>query len=78
MPLEPYQRGAVWWAKGRVEYLGKAITEYYRCSTGASEAAGAWNWCRQEEERRIGEHLLGENKPTFAEAVRRTAKPRSA
>lgn len=70
MPLEPYRRGAVWWAKGRVEYLGKPITEYYRSSTGAAEEAGAWNWCREEEERRIGAHLLGENKQlTFAEAV---------
>ena len=70
MPLEPYRRGAVWWAKGRVEYLGKPITDYYRCSTGAVEAAGAWAWCRDEEERRINEHLLGSNRTlTFAEAV---------
>ncbi|MDG2513498.1 integrase [Sphingobium yanoikuyae] len=70
MPLEPYRRGAVWWAKGRVEYLGKPITDYYRCSTGASEAAGAWAWCRDEEERRINEHVLGANRTlTFAEAV---------
>lgn len=70
MPLEPYRRGATWWAKGRVEYLGKPITDYYRCSTGASEAAGAWAWCRDEEERRINDHLLGTRKAlTFAEAV---------
>lgn len=70
MPLEPYKRGALWWAKGRVEYLGKPITEYYRCSTGASEAAGAWAWCRDEEERRINDHVLGANRTlTFAEAV---------
>jgi integrase len=70
MPLEPYQRGKTWWAKGRVEYLGRPITDYYRCSTGASEAAGAWSWCRDEEERRISEHLIGANKQlTFAEAV---------
>jgi integrase len=70
MPLEPYRRGATWWAKGRVEYLGKPITDYYRCSTGATEEAGAWSWCTEEEERRIGEHLLGANKTlTFAEAV---------
>lgn len=70
MPLEPYKRGSLWWAKGRVEYLGKPITEYYRCSTGASEAAGAWAWCRDEEERRINDHVLGANKAmTFAEAV---------
>ena len=70
MPLEPYRRGTLWWAKGRVEYLGKPITEYYRCSTGASEEAGGWAWCRDEEERRINEHVLGANKTlTFAEAV---------
>lgn len=70
MPLEPFKRGPVWWAKGRVEYLGKPITEYYRRSTGALEAAGAWKWCHEEEERRINEHLLGTNKAlTFAEAV---------
>jgi hypothetical protein len=40
MPLEPYPRGAVWWARGRVEYNGAPITEYYRCSTGASEESG--------------------------------------
>lgn len=80
MPLEPYRRGATWWAKGRIEYLGKPITEYYRCSTGASEAAGAWAWCRDEEERRINQHLLGENKTlTFAEAVMLySANPKTA
>lgn len=70
MPLEPYRRGATWWAKGRVEYLGKPITDYYRCSTGAFEEAGAWSWCRDEEERRISDYLVGANKTlTFAEAV---------
>ncbi|MCW2405293.1 integrase [Sphingobium sp. B1D7B] len=70
MPIEPYRRGPTWWAKGRVEYLGKPITEYYRCSTGASEEAGAWAWCRDEEERRIAEHLVGASRLlTFAEAV---------
>jgi hypothetical protein len=51
MPLEPFRRGPTWWARGRVEYLGAPITDYYRCSTGASEEAGAWDWCRAEEER---------------------------
>ena len=53
MPLEPYPRGAVWWARGRVEYNGAPITEYYRCSTGASEEQGAWDWCRKEEQTAI-------------------------
>jgi integrase len=70
MPLEHYRRGSTWWARGRVEYNGAPITEYYRCSTGASEEAGAGQWCREEEERRIRRHLLGDEKAlTFAEAV---------
>ena len=70
MPLEPYKRGKTWWARGRVEYLGAPISDYYRCSTGASEEAGAWQWCRDEEERRVRRHLLGDEKAlTFAEAV---------
>lgn len=70
MPLEPYPRGKVWWAKGRVEYLGREITDYYRCSTGALEEVGAWKWCDDETERRIHEHLYGSERPiTFAEAV---------
>lgn len=70
MPLEPYLRGATWWAKGRVEFNGQAITDYYRCSTGASEEAGAWRWCQDEEERRQRRFLLGDEKAlTFAEAA---------
>jgi hypothetical protein len=56
--------------------LGAPITDYYRCSTGASEEAGAWDWCRAEEERQIRRHVLGEDaeaqppaKFTFADAV---------
>lgn len=70
MSLEPYRRGSTWWVKGRVEYLGTAITQYYRCSTGAAEEAGAWEWCRAEEERRIQEHLFGSSEQlSFADAV---------
>lgn len=70
MPLEPYARGATWWARGRVEYQGVPITEYYRCSTGASDEAGAARWCQEEERRRIRRHLLGDEAGlTFGEAV---------
>ncbi|MBA3053611.1 MAG: tyrosine-type recombinase/integrase [Sphingomonadales bacterium] len=70
MPLEPYRRGSTWWARGRVEYLGTPVSDYYRCSTGASEEAGAWQWCRDEEERRVRRYLLGDERAlTFAEAV---------
>lgn len=80
MPLEPYPRGKVWWAKGRVEYLGAPITDYYRCSTGAVEAAGAWEWCRSEEERQIRRHLVGDEKSlTFGEAsMLYAANPKTA
>lgn len=75
MPLTPYPRGEVWWARGRVEYGGRAISPYFRCSTGTLEEAGAWRWCREEEERRIRRFLLGadvegqDRALTFAEAV---------
>lgn len=54
MPLEPYQRGKTWWAKGRIEVDGKPITGYIRTSTGASTEAGARRWVaeRVEAERR--------------------------
>jgi len=73
MPLEPYLRGRTWWAKGRVEYNDSAITDYYRCSTGASSEKAAWEWCRAEEERQRRRFLVGpenEEEPlTFAGAV---------
>lgn len=58
MPLIPYRRGNTWWARGRVEFLGRKISGYYRASTGATEEAGARAWCREEEERIIRAHLL--------------------
>lgn len=71
MPLEIYRRGATWWARGRVEYLGAPISGYYRVSTGAATEAGARDWCTQEEQRCIRRHLLGEEKPelTFVDAL---------
>jgi integrase len=71
MPLEPYRRGATWWARGKVEYNGRPITGYLRESTGASDERGARDWIidREEEERR--RHFLGEaERPlTFQDAV---------
>ncbi len=70
MPLETYARGPVWWVRGRVEYNGRPVTGYYRCSTGASDAAGAQDWCHAETERQIRRHLLGDEASlTFADAV---------
>lgn len=70
MPLEIYARGPVWWVRGRVEFNGRPVTAYYRCSTGASDEAGARDWVRAEEDRAIRRHLLGDQAGlTFAEAV---------
>lgn len=80
MPLEPYKRGTVWWVKGKVDYNGLAITDYYRCSTGASTEAGARDWIRAEEDRQIRRHILGEEEAlTFSDAVMLyAAKPAEA
>lgn len=70
MPLEPYKRGKKWWARGRVEYEGRPLTDYYRCSIKTSDESGAWRWCKDEEQRQIRRHLIGDEKSiTFAEAV---------
>lgn len=70
MPLEAYQRGSTWWAKGRVDYLGKPVTGYIRESTGASDEAGAGRWIAEREEREIRRHLVGDEAAlTFADAV---------
>lgn len=69
--LKPYRRGATWWAKGRVEYNGRAITGYIRESTGASDEAGARDWIAEREERERRRYLIGEEEQplTFAGAV---------
>lgn len=71
--LQSYKRGDIWWAKGRVEYNGRAIGKYIRCSTGAATEAGARDWIREAEERCIRAFLIGEEaaeRPlTFADAV---------
>ena len=71
MPLEPYLRGRTWWAKGYIEYEGRRISGYIRCSTGASSEAGAWEWCRIEEERARRRLIVGDEKKvlTFGDAV---------
>ena len=70
MPLEIYQRGATFWAKGRIEYNGRQISEYIRESTRATDAEGARNWIAEETERRVRRYLIGDEKAlTFAEAV---------
>lgn len=60
MPLEAYERGKVWWAKGRVEYNGRPVTGYIRESTGASDESGAKDWISEREERERRRYLLGE------------------
>jgi integrase len=71
MPLEPYPRGKVWWAKGRVEYNGRPITDYIRESTGASDEAGAKDWIQDREEAERRRYLIGEQERplTFMDAV---------
>lgn len=83
MPLEIYRRGHTWWARGRIDYRGQAISDYYRCSTGASSEDAARRWCAEEEERAIRHFHLGSEgdaRPlTFAEAVTfYPAKPKEA
>lgn len=71
MPLEPYLRGATWWAKGRVDYNGRPISDYIRESTGASDESGARDWIAEREDRERRRHLVGEEERplTFADAV---------
>lgn len=73
MPLTPYQRGPTWWAKGRVEYNGRPITDYIRESTGASTEDGAREWIAARQKNEERRHLLGdtydERTFTFADAV---------
>lgn len=69
--LTPYRRGATWWAKGRVEYNGRPITNYIRESTGASCEGGARDWIAEREAWECRRLLTGEaERPlTFADAV---------
>lgn len=77
MSLEPYKRGPVWWAKGRVEYNGRPISQYIRESTGASDERGAWDWINEREEQERRRHLVGEDSQalTFNDAVLLYANP---
>lgn len=60
MPLEAYERGKVWWARGRVELHGRPITGYIRESTGASDAGGAADWITERTDWERRRHLTGE------------------
>lgn len=49
---------------------GKPITEYYRCSSGASDEAGARDWTSAETDRQRRRHIVGDEAAlTFGEAV---------
>ncbi len=70
MPLKAYPRGSLWWAKGRVEYNGRPITDYIRESTGASSERGANDWIADKEDAEIHRYLVGEDRPlTFNDLV---------
>ena len=80
MPLETYRRGNSYWVRGRVEFNGAAITDYYRRSCGTASEAGARDWCRAEEDRQIRRHVLGEKAVLmFVDAVAMyPAKPKES
>lgn len=81
MPLEIYERGTKWWVKGRVEYEGLPITDYYRQSTGSFTEAGATEWAKIETDRQRRRHLLGDEAEqiTFVGAIMEyDAKPADA
>lgn len=71
MPLEAYKRGSVWWAKGKVDLNGRAISGYIRESTGASAKSGAQDWIIEREDRERRLHLIGEEarQLTFNDAL---------
>ena len=80
MPLEIYRRGKFYHVRGRVEFNGRAITSYYRQSTGASSEAGARGWIKAEEDRQVRRHILGDEAALmFSDAVMiYPAKPKEA
>lgn len=70
MPLEAYKRGKTWWAKGRVDYNDRPITDYIRESTGSPSEAGAWDWIEDREDQERRRYLVGEERELmFSEAV---------
>lgn len=77
MSLEPYRRGKVWWAKGRVELNGRPISRYVRESTGSSDESGARDWIVERTDRECRRALIGEeHRPlTFNDAVLLYADP---
>ena len=81
MPLEPYQRGSVWWARGRIEYDGRPITDYIRDSTRSATEAGAREWIQIETNRQRRRYIVGAeaDQLTFADALNLyDAKPNEA
>lgn len=71
MPLEPYKRGKVYWAKGTVEFNGRAVSKYIRESTRSSKISGAYDWIKERTESELKRHHFGEIVPplTVAEAA---------
>ena len=65
MPLEPYQRGKIWWAQGRVEINGRPISKYIRESTGSPTKSGAKDWIRERESAEIRRHHVGDEADVF-------------
>lgn len=69
--LKAYKRGKTWWAKGKITFNGRAITNYYRCSTGATTEQGAQDWITVETDRQRKRHIVGEEQVplNFADVV---------
>lgn len=80
MPLKHYKRGSYYWVKGRVEFNGTPITDYYRASTGSLTEAGADDWIAAEVIYQRRCHIVGpEAALTFAEAIKfYNASPKTA
>ena len=68
MPLELYQRGEIWWFRGRIDDIPGG--RYHRRSTGASSESTAKRIVAAFEAREIKRHYAGaENALTFDEAL---------
>lgn len=69
MPLESYLRGRIYYVRGRVEFNGTPITDYYRDSTNSLTKTGADDWIAVETAKQRRIYIVGpEAALTFAEA----------
>ncbi|WP_406735754.1 tyrosine-type recombinase/integrase [Thioclava sp. GXIMD4215] len=70
MPLTPYKRGNVYWARGWIELEGRPIAGPYRQTTYSLTEAGARDWINIETEKQKRRHIVGDEYcMDFAEAL---------